>query len=74
MRPGNSGGAADALAGHRLTANAPDRESLQASLAAGGANPLLTGAVRARRQESGTRGQEPGGLASKMRDCLDPES
>jgi hypothetical protein len=34
----------DALTGYRLTASAPDREAMQASLAVRGANPLLVGA------------------------------
>ena len=34
----------DALAGHRLTAGAADRESMQAMLRLRGANPLLVGA------------------------------
>jgi hypothetical protein len=39
----------DALAGHRLTASAPDRASMQASLARRGANPLLAGAFGIRK-------------------------
>jgi hypothetical protein len=40
----------DALAGHRLSASASDRESMQASLKMRGANSLLVGAFRARSQ------------------------
>ncbi len=44
----------DALAGHRLAGNAPDRDSVQAALTKLGANPLLIGAFRGgRRTENG---------------------